>query len=556
METLDQITLRLSGFITDYAESVGQPVDVSPGSALSELLVKLSAQLQQELLAAAEEPSSINTVQAALAAAEDTTSDAVAAVASNYNVARTAAVSAGGVIRVTVAFDRTYYLGSEFQLIHPNLSATFTTGRAYQVATGLSQQPEQGRLRLLSSGGTWYFLLPVRGLDGVHAAVPNNGALVLNPANTTLDGFVEARAFGPFNAGRPVETDRELIARFQTGLSARGLLSPRSMQVLLAEEFPSLFDQGTADGVMLSVVGANDPELQRGRNTTYGITPLGLADVYIRTGQTPVLESFPVTATRIEHESEPYWELRLDSSLPGFPSWFYQLDRVSWLHPDGAISLVTPLVKDIAFGYNPASPNLLTGGNFPPEQIARFTKHQVCTVRVPVLESPVPDLGSRRLMDVRVLYMPGIGDIQDYMLQSENRVVSADYLVRAVVPCLVSAQLNLVQGSGTPDLGALRKDIFNYANRLPFGQPLAASPMIDLAHNQGIRRVDLPVRLTGGILVPSTVHGATVSLADEDQLVLPVLPDLQVQGVSPRTTMFFLPHESVVGQSGLSVNLS
>jgi hypothetical protein len=551
METLDQITARLSGFITDYSASVGQPVDLSPGSVLSELLIKLSAQLHEELLTAAEVPSSINTVQAALDSPEDTTSESIAAVASNYNVTRTESSPSGGVARVIVAFNRTYYLGSGFELVHPALSATFRTTRAYRAAADLDQAPEAGTLRLFSSGGTWYFLLPVQGLDGVHAAVPDGGALALNPANTTLDGFVEARAFGTFNAGRPVETDRELINRFRTGMSARGLLSPRSMHIQLVEEFPTLFDQGTADGQVLSMIGANHPELLRGKNTTYGITPLGLMDVYIRTSQTYTLGEFVVTARAAAAGS---WQVVLDTSLPGFPTWFYLVERVTYVNAGGQTTQAT--VEDMLFGYDPASPNLLTGGNVPPEQVARFTKHQTCTLTLTL--DAASTAGEERQVVVRVAYLPGIGDIQDYVLQSEHRIVAADTLVKAVIPCVASARMNLLRKPGVVvDVEALRQDIFNYANRLPFGEALAASPMVDLAHNYGIHRVDLPVRLTGSILLPVTGQGVPVrDLFDEDQLVIPYDPELQALGVSPLTTAFFLPYEGVLDQAGLVLNVS
>ena len=571
METVAATQTRLESFIKDYCAQpeINLLVDLSPGSVLSELLIKLSAQLHNQLRTDAEVPSTINTVQTALNSTTDTYSEAIDAVASNFNVARNTGVTVTGRVKVTVAFDRTYYIGANFQLIHTNLNAVYRTTRTYRVAKELADNATNGELELYrSSDGTFYFLLPVEGVDTtITVAAPHNSSLILNSANTTLEGFVEAKAFGNFSSGRPVETDRALIARFQSGLSSKGLVSPQSMQVLLPEVFPELFTQGGTGKAVLSVVGASDPELNRGKNTSFGLTPFGLADVYVRTSDAVQTDSFPVTAvcTHVKAGSVPAeWTIVLDSTVPNFPTWFYSVVSISYTDDTGITQTTYP--KGTPYHTNPvvftaaANPaNRLDGGTVPPAAVARFTRYQVCTLRAELSGAFADDplIDSVHDVQVMVTYMPSIGDIQDYMLQNANRVVAADYLVKAVIPCNLSTSITIKKGSSAVLNGQdIKRDIFNYVNSLSFGDSVAVSKFVDICHNYDIKRVDLPVLLSGNILVPSTTVGQTLPLTSTDLLTLPYDPNLIPYGVSSRTTMFFINYQDITGRDSIGLSIS
>ena len=558
METVAQTQTRLEAFVKDYCSqpSINLSVDLSPGSVLSELLIKLSAQLHNELKITAEVPSSIATVQAALDSTSDTYSPAIDAVASNYNVERDTGVTVSGTVKVSVAFQRSYYPGTNFQLIHPATGAVYATTRAYRAEVALSDSPGTGQLKLYKdAAGSFYFLLPVTALDTTSsAAAPHNSSLILNGANTTLDGFVEARAFGNFSSGRPVETDRELIARFQTGLSTKGLVSAQSMEALLPVAFPSLFTEGSNRKAILSVVGATDPELNRGRNATFGITPFGLGDVYIRTSKTIEVGTYTATATCLDAIT---WRVDLDSSISGFPTWFYDILTVSFTDTTGKVQTVSPVDVTFTAASNPA--NQLSGSSLiTSADVARFSKYQVCSfllVNPQYLINGAPEVGMTRSVQVAVTYMPSIGDIQDYMLQSSNRVVAADYLVKAVIPCVISTKIMVERGSSKlVDVAGIKKDIYTYVNELPFGESLAVSKLVDICHNYNVRRVDLPLKLHGSITVPTAEPtGRGQSLFASDLLIIPHNPTLLKYGVSPKTTMFFINYSDTSGRDTLNV---
>ncbi len=574
METLVQTQERLVAFIQEYCAqpSVNLLVDLSPGSVLNELLIKLSAALHQQLQTTIAASTPVASVKAALDATADTYSEAIEQVASNYNVTRDLGSQVIGTVKLQVEASRVYYLGNSFQLVHPGSGAVYTTSKSYRVDPSATEDlPNDGILRLYKEGSRWYFLLPVQSVDTASSvSVPHNSALVLNDANTTLPGYVDgsARAFGNFSGGRAKETDRQLISRFQSGLSARGLLSPQSMQSVLPEVFPSLFTQSSDRKAVLSVVGATDPELNRGRNTVFGITQFGLADVYVRTAKSIRVETFNVTAkyqlyTPPVGEAYNTWVIVLDETVSGFPTWFYDVVGIKYADSSGTVQ--TTAAATVEFSAPSRTANSLSGGNVITEaDAARFSKYQVCTITTSLPNATTsPPVAGTTLHEVQltVSYMPGIGEIQDFFLQSAQRILTADYLVKAVIPCSLSVNLLLDRGNvSTPDATTkqqIREAICSYINGLPFGEEVAISRLIDICHNFNIRRVDLPVTLNGTILVPTA--GKThkyVPLSSTDVLTIPHSPVHQNYGVSAKTTMFFIDYNDTEGRDTISISIN
>lgn len=563
METVAQTQVRLETFIKDYCAqpSVNLQVDLSPGSVLSELLIKLSSELHNQLKADVETVAPATSVQAALNATGDTYSEAIDAVASNFNVVRDQGKTVTGTVKIQVAAQRTYYINSNFQLVHPSSGATYGSTQAYRAdPTVTADDTTRGVLRLFHEKDGYYFLLPVVNTDAKsNVTVPHNSALILNATNTTLDGFISARAFGNFTSGRPVETDRELIARFQSGLSTKGLVSPQSMQALLPQVFPTLFTQGSEGRAILSVVGANDTELNRGRNTLYGITPFGLADVYVRTSRSIKVDTFDVVAVYTGANSS--WTILLDETVDNFPTWFY--DVVSLQYTDLSGVTQTAAITGASFGAASDAPNQLTGSNLiSAADVARFSKYQTCTLTATITNAATsPVNGTTLSVKLTVSYMPGVGEIQDYFLQSANRVIAADYLVKAVIPCTLSTKLLLTRGTGPEDEATtkqkIRQAICDYANGLTFGEEIAVSRIVDICHNFNVRRVDLPVSVTGSILVPTaSSSNKFVPVETTDVLSVPYNPVFTKYGVSSKTTMFFIDYNDINGDDTIQISMN
>jgi hypothetical protein len=177
---------------------------------------------------------------------------------------------------------------------------------------------------------------------------------------------------------------------------------------------------------------------------------------------------------------------------------------------------------------------------------SRFTKYQTAVATFTYTETPTVAVGGSAQFKISASYQPNILEMQNLLLQDDERLACADYLVKAAVPCMVSLSLNLVKKRSTDtytslNLQNLKKDIFTYINSIPFGGELHASNIVDICHNYDIKRVDLPVTMTGQILCPD--NGAPITLTDTDVLTIPTNV---ARGVTPKTTLYFIDYYKIV----------
>ena len=539
METIDATLVRCEAFIAENYPDV----DISPGSVLSELVAKIAATINNELTnKGIDDLKQSKTVQDVLASESDTYSDSIDAIASNYNVYRNPGSKVLGNIKVEVAERRTYFVEKGFTFTQPNLNFNYITTLDYEITTGTVTSSNQ--LPLYQSGSQYYFILPVEAEEvGEEAVAGNkNNTQVTNKTRFevgdgfNLTGFVSAEAYGNFSGGKNKETDRELITRFKEGLSYKGLSSPKAMTSVFKDTYPEFRS--------LSVVGANDSEVGRSKSNIFGISTLGMADVYVRTSQGIATiqkdtDGVNLVATR-DVTQTGIWKLKvLSGVVPGF----YKVVSIA---PKGSSSFTgTYVIKKTTYGYE--LPTLTRNNHISQAIDARYTKYQTCDI-----EFEYDSLNSTEDFTVTFSYMPLVKDIQDYILSDDNRIISADYLVKAAIPCNVSIGLNLHKRSSSTSLpiADIKKDIFDYVNSIPFGEDLIVSNIIDICHNYDIKRVDLPVTVTGTIWVPSTTKDETIIISSQDVLTIPEQLD---KGISKKTTTFFLTYFDDVGGENIGI---
>jgi hypothetical protein len=285
----------------------------------------------------------------------------------------------------------------------------------------------------------------------------------------------------------------------------------------------------------LSVCGANDPELTRAKDNIFGISTFGKADVYVRTAVGPEIKIDDVLAVKT---AEGRWELDLNSDFcAGFYRVISILPKVDDILLSGALT-----VTETTYSYR-----LFQGGrnNEIPKLIdARFTKYQTAKIKFNYVEGeddPKIPVGEKAEFTVSVSYQPYITEIQNLLLSDDERFACSDYLVKAPLPCFVSLDLSLTRknSSDTYDslnLNLLKRDIFNYINTIPFGEDLYVSKIIDICHNYGIARVNLPTVVRGNILCND---GTTIALEGNDGLSIPTNI---AKGVSKKTTLYFIDY--------------
>lgn len=515
--------------------------DVSPGSVLNELLLKVAAQIHEEItstdIAALGQAS---TVQDALASSGDTYSPLMDALASNYGVTRNEGRKVRGSIKVTVAGRRTYFIDKGFKFVQPNLGFSYAVPEAVEaVFLTPGDLLRTGQVQLKAEGAGYYFVVVVEasgvgeevvGGDKNNTQVTNRTRFQLDPT-LTLNGFVGAEAYGNFTSGLNRETDRDLIFRFRDGLSYKGLSSRRALT--------SVFKAALGTFRTLSVTGAHDAELTRAKNNLFGISHFGMADVHVRNGDSIETQVVEVRATKTDATT---WHMDLGADVvPGFY-------RIVSVLPAGQTEVGSLQILKQAYGYSQATEN---ANHLSTAAEARFTKYQTCALDFTHTDEVVPITGTK-LFTVMVAHMPFLRDAQDLVNSDDNRLLSADYLVRAAVPCLVSVNLRLERKFPSEELPVeeIRREIFDYINSIPFGEPLIVSRLVDICHNYAVKRVDLPVLVQGTIWLPETGKDAILLLSADDKLVIPSLP---AAGVSPKTTAFFATYLDDEGEANIAI---
>jgi hypothetical protein len=519
-EQIQDTVDRLTAFITEtYNEA-----DVSPGSVLGELLVKLAASIQNEQYNFIESISQGRSVEQVLASDTESYLPVMDLIASNFNTTRNAGKKATGSIKITVAAPNTYAFTDKLTFSQPALGLRYKLTRSYSI----SQTPDlsRGELPIYSKNGVHYFILPVVAEEVGSEYQVSSGAVFTVVEPYFINNFVKAEAYGNFTSGLPVDTDKQLVGKFKQTLGSTRFESPAGISNRIKQLYPSF--------QTLSVVGANDPEMLRSKQNLLGISTFGKADVYVRTSVGPELRSAVVTGTK---QGPGKWLLELDSS---FCAGFYRLASILPAVDEISIS-GTLLTSNISYGHRRFMG--LRNNEINNSTEARFTKYQTARIEFDYDELPnLPIVPGQPLptkeFEVTTIYQPHIEEIQNLLLLDAERFACADYLVKAVLPCFVSLDLTVVKKHTTDTydslkLNKLKQDIFTYINTIPFGEDLYVSKIVDLCHNYDIARVDLPVILKGDIFCND---GTLLTITDTDYLTIPT--DIQ-KGVSKMTTLYF-----------------
>lgn len=526
METIEQLKIKIEGLVREFNPAA----DLSPGSVLSELVTKSTAAAQHGLHQEYETINQGATVSAALAAEGDTYNPVIDQIASNFNTVRSQGRKATGKLKVVVNANKTYYFASGLTFNQPALGlqvATTTQLRADSTGTA--------PVTVKQEGSQFYVILPVEAVVASEQSNVSNGTRFDLVNTSSLPEFVSASAYGNFSAGQRVESDKELIARFKTGLTSKHLLSKQSVESAMKELVPTFKEA--------ALMGLGDPEITRNRHNIFGIAMPGVVDCYVRSATTVATTKLVKTGTKIVGgEYNGKWEINFTADdAPGF----YRVISVVVSKGDflGSQQFVAEL-----YSYDPRS-GIVHPNDIISAAEARFSRYQTCRLIFDYTSS-----ASTAEFDVTVEHMPELALIQDQFQSGANRIPGCDYLVKAVVPCFVSVALRLERFSvsQTVDTAAIKQDIFNYINGLALGETVSASHLVNICHKYNVKQVQLPLLLTGRVLKPTTTGTKFLSIRGTDKLEIPNLP---AQGISPNNTAFFIEYFDSNGKESINVQL-
>ena len=517
-ETIQDTADRLTAFIKqNYTD-----IETGPGSVINELLIKLAATVHNEQYNYINKLSQANTVNEVLASTEDTFLPSIDLIASNYNTVRSFGVKAKGKLKITVAnsYGIGIFQGTTFT--QSSLGLDYFPTQNFTVTPGTITTADQ--LPLREDNGLYFFIMDVEAANPGEEYQLSSGTILSLKNSADIIGFVKAETYGNFSTGKSPETDKELIAKFKNNLGSTRFESAIGIANRFSREFPGF--------QYLSVCGANDDEMKRSKQNVLGLSTFGKADVYVRSSLGPEIKFFEKEAYKTGVNT---WEMNISNTdVPGF----YQIKSIIPVEPDINVG-GTLVFKLPTFDYAiyPGERNNEVTNKID----ARFTKYQTAKVIFNYADTKGLAINQKALFNVQVTYQPNILEMQNMLLRDDYRIACADYLVKAVAPCMVSLKINIVKKRPTDNyeslnLQQLKKDLFKYINTIPIGQDLQASNLIDICHNYDIRRVDLPIEMRGVIFCPD---GSVIELEGDDTLAIPF--EL-AKGITSKTTAFFIDY--------------
>jgi hypothetical protein len=521
MQTLEQLQTKIRQGIKESSPYI----DLSPGSVLSELLVKNEAIAQFMAMKTVEELNQGKVVSNVLANTDDTYLEAVDAIASNFNTYRNQGKKSAGVLTVVVNKAKLYNIPTSLTFVLPNLGTKYVTTKA--VTVGLTGNED---VALSAVGQSFSFQLSVEAVDITEGTTVTAGTqfLLENPAD--LPEFVSASALNSFSIGQAKETDKQLVSRFRIGLSNANTLSSRAVNSLLSDVLPSFR--------VAKLVSSNENGTIRGKNNKFGMTHPGLVDVIVRTADNAATVTNTLTGVKqLSGVNTGKWLISIPATCaPGFY-------RVVGIKPTGQSTFGSETILSTTYGVD--SSRFQNGNLVETAEEARFTCYQTAEL---LINSNVS--GTTALFDVTFEVMPYLTECQNVFTGS-YKIPGLDYLVRAANLCNVSVFMKAAMPPGVASTVVnIQKKIYRYVNDLHFNSELNPATLIGLAYQEGVNHVTHPVVVRATVYNP--VKNQNVNVPVGSTVKLPLIPG---STITPDNTVFSTQFFNTTGQVNIGVQM-
>lgn len=508
-------------------------LDVSYGTALYQLLLYPAAVLHtinNNDLTKLDSNLSLSDV---LADPETADIAAVDRLASNFMVTRREATQASGRVTLILTTDN----------MLPLLASTvFTASSGGQfrptdsfIGTSVVVDPVRDRaiVPLADGSGNYSMTISVVAVSAGASAIVKDTTFTISPA---LSSLVSAYAEDDFVQGQDAESNTSVLSRISSGLAQPSTASRAATVALVKKVMPSTTD--------VSIIGYGDSEMLRDRGNIFGVSTGGKADIYARTAAAPSIGTYVINAT-VSDAAQGLMRINiyrnvLDNNGILIPWWFYNIRSIM---PIGSTSLGSLDIVSDARGSD------LTGADdvvpvFPDAISSAYTAFQTAAVlfkdpqAIGTTETTIP-------YQVTLAAMPGINDLQAAISSRQYRSPGSDVIVRAPIPCTVTAGVTVEYRSDKlilPDAASIKAAIVSAVNQIDFSTPRLAGSVIVNAINAAINSpyalVRQPIDLRGWLRKPD---GTVVMLYGNDLIV----PADYIQSVSRRTTAFFMRESDI-----------
>lgn len=520
---------QAEAYLTQVLQEAYPSADLSEGRVVRQLVLNtmaiLTARTQEEIQTVLNSFSPVVIAQDPSAADPDIVDE----VYGNYGIERYEGNKATGTLSIIISENTTTAVPAETVFTSNQLN--YVVSRAYVGVTSQDSVVSSGeRLILSRPDGTYYFTVPVTAeAVGETYRVKRGTRFTAAP---TPPNTVDIVAAADFSGGLAAETNAELTARVQQGVPPKAISGRVQNAALFGE---------TVDNLMaISQVGFGDSEMLRDRHNIFEWSQGGKSDIYVRTADSPEEVKLTKECTYVGSNEWQFTIFRDDA--PGF----YLVTAVvteGTTNFEGGLEIVSELR-----GYDLTAETdwVHTIEN---TQEAVYTRYQTAVVKFvdPSTAASVV-VGTKVDYDVYVSRIPDVLTLHNLTIDRDGRPPAGDYLVKAAVPAYTAASLVVYQraGSPDPDTAAIARAVASQVNSLGFNTGrVNLSVVLSAAHRElelGGTAILTPIGLAATIYPPDTAPNSPIFLSDANELVIPDLPD---RGVSQRTTVFYLPAESV-----------
>jgi hypothetical protein len=501
-ETQQLMARTLQQFLTEQYPSL----DWSVGTVLYDLLVKPASVAfaeQSDVATVIRENLSLSLVLAQ----DNPNADLVDALLSNYNVVRKTGNTATGTILIYTDATQNVFIpvGALFTCNEIQLQPVKSYVGVYGAITE-ENTDEISYVQLRDVGdGTRVFAITAETVEVMTSALSSGLACTASLGNTRI---TKIETGSSFTGGSIEETTDELLERAQSGVNATVVTGRDNIRELLRR-------QDTVNVLDAAVFGMGDTLQYRDSMNNAGISTGGRLDVYVKTAPIPVVAEATLPGTKLDG----VWSIEIPAdSYPGAAG----VSKIRY----GNLLIDTGITHVLS--YNPQGPWPLIESALH----ARYSKYQTLTVQFE--NDNIDSLLTELDFVVSVIYMPGIGVLQDYMNGAGIRSHAFDHVIKGAIPILIEADVDIeyVRGTPTPTVGAIQQEIADVINRkLISTEALYTSDIVYACRyvfSEGVVR--MPINLRGRLFMPD---GSFVYTSSQNHIKSPT-----AAGISFENTVF------------------
>ena len=391
--------------------------------------------------------------------------DTVARLMSNYRITPSSGTSATGTVAIVL---------TSLVTVTIPLGQTFTdgAGRTYKTLSAFTGRTSSVNVvattdRLISAVGNGTFVFTVSVTDTAVGTAGNLPRLAALTATPTISGLSSRYVATDFTGGTDAETNAQLLARQQSSWTSRSLANRTGVDGLIRAQ------TGFANILASSVTGFGDAE-QRRNHSILPVTLPGRIDVWVRTQALWQSVKLTKTATLISTAGgQGKWQFTITrDDAPGF----YEIEKILLPANDNNTALAGYTINQETRGYD-ISVGTTDSTIFLPDITAAteaaYSRYETSTVQFTDTDTSISGLTvnvSTKAYSVFVRVLPCVTALQDALSNSNNRSLAGDALVRAPVPCFVTAAVTITQSSGTAALvtGPLKQAAADAINNIGF----------------------------------------------------------------------------------------